>query len=89
MVKNKTVDQRLNGILEENQNGCSDIKNWYWHGCPGPYSDNANVPFDLDMKIMLEINRATLEECTVSESDYVRQCKSWMARKSELIKLNF
>ena len=83
----KTIDQRLNDIIA--QHGYTTIDNWCWHGCPGPYSDRANIPFDYDMKVFLEIVRATPEECLVSESDYVRQCKSWIARKKDLIKVDF
>ncbi|CAM6004832.1 unnamed protein product [Sphagnum balticum] len=86
----KTIDQRLNEILADNGGYCT-IDRWGWHGCPGPYSDNANVPFDLDMKVYCEITRATTEECIRSESDYVRQCKSWIARKNDagLVKVDF
>lgn len=83
----KKIDDRINEILTEN-GACASIDRWCWHGCPGPFSDNANVPFELDMKVYLEIMRSPVEECIRSNSDYVRQCKSWIARKEELIKTN-
>ena len=85
------IDKRLNEILKEN-GLYANIHVWRWHGCPGcpgPYSDNANVPFDTDMKVMLEIERSTVQECIESESDYVRPCKSWLTRKRELIDTDF
>ncbi|CAK9249686.1 unnamed protein product [Sphagnum jensenii] len=82
--------KKLNEILQDN-GFYPHIQGWSWHGCPGPYSDNANVDFAIDMKVYCEITRATTEECIRSESDYVRQCKSWIARKNDagLIKLDF
>jgi hypothetical protein len=86
----KKIDDRVNDILA-NHNSYSSIDNWGWHGCPGPYSDRANVDPKIDFQIMMEIHRATPEECMLSNSDYVTNCKSWLMRKlSEgLIKLEF
>ena len=84
----KNIDQRINEFFQHGTIRPNEVRNWHWHGCPGPFSDNANVPFDLDVKIYLEIMRATNEECMLSESDYVRQCKSWILRKKDLINTN-
>lgn len=85
----KAIDERLNEMLAyELEGSAAPVSMWRWHGCPGPFSDNANVPFEVDMKVYLEIMRANVDECIRSNSDYVRQCKSWIARKEELIKTN-
>jgi hypothetical protein len=89
----KTIDQRLDEMLDHELGNrplgrAVSIRTWGWRGCPGPFSDNANIPFDVDVKVYLEIMRASVDECIRSDSDYVRQCKSWIARKEELIKTN-
>lgn len=73
-----TLDQMIAKFNQTSQVGLvSPIKNWRWHGCPGPYAKKEYVPSKLDWAIYHEICKALISECEHSSSEYVREAKKW------------
>jgi hypothetical protein len=87
------IDERIGLIINSyNVNKASRLRKqeclspigvWRWQGSPGPLSTKSTIDAAIDMRVLTEVSKATLEECAASKSEYVRECKLWIIHNSK------
>lgn len=66
--------------------GLTSVKTWPWHGKPLSRLNDLTIPFPFCFRSWLDVDcailAASIDECTYSDSEYIRECKKWFMNVS-------